>query len=159
MVTSSAAGPVLGGWITDILSWHWVFWISVPTGFALMFASMFLIRIDKAEPSLARNIDFLGISLAATALLCLLVVLEEGRRHDWFDSRLILSLTLVSGLSAYLFLWRELTCRHPVVDLRAFFESRLFDQLFLHLRVRRNPICAFVSSTPLSCRGAGNRHL
>ena len=120
MVTSSAAGPVLGGWITDILSWHWIFWISVPTGFALMFASMFLIRIDKAEPSLARNIDFLGISLAATALLCLLVVLEEGRRHDWFDSRLILSLTLVSGLSAYLFLWRELTCRHPVVDLRAF---------------------------------------
>ena len=120
MVTSSAAGPVLGGWITDVASWPFMFWISVPTGFALMVASAFLIRIDKAEPSLARNIDFLGISLAATSLLCLLVVLEEGRRLDWFDSRLILTLTLISGASAYLFFWRELTCRHPVVDLRAF---------------------------------------
>ena len=120
MVTSSAAGPVLGGWITDVASWPFMFWISVPTGFALMIASAFLIRIDKAEPSLARNIDFLGISLAATSLVCLLVVLEEGRRQDWFDSRLILTLTLVSGASAYLFFWRELTCRHPVVDLRAF---------------------------------------
>ncbi|SVA49747.1 uncharacterized protein METZ01_LOCUS102601 [marine metagenome] len=120
MVTSSAAGPVLGGWITDVASWPFMFWISVPTGFALMIASAFLIRIDKAEPSLARNIDFLGISLAATSLLCLLVVLEEGRRQDWFDSRLILTLTLISGASAYLFFWRELTCRHPVVDLRAF---------------------------------------
>ena len=125
MVTSSAAGPVLGGWITDIASWPFMFWISVPTGFALMVASAFLIRIDKSDPSLARNIDFLGISLAATCLLCLLVVLEEGRRQDWFDSRLILTLTLISGISAYLFFWRELTCKHPVVDLRAF-KSRNF---------------------------------
>ena len=120
MVTSSAVGPVLGGWITDVLSWHWMFWISVPIGFILMVASALLIRIDEAEPSLAKNIDFLGISLAATSLLCLLVVLEEGRRQDWFDSRLILSLALFSGVSAYLFLWRELSCRYPVVDLRAF---------------------------------------
>ena len=120
MVTSSAAGPILGGWITDVLSWQWMFWISVPTGIALMFASMFLIRIDQAELTLARNIDFLGISLAAISLLCLLVVLEEGRRQGWYESGMILSLTILSGVSAYLFLWRELTCQHPVIDLRAF---------------------------------------
>ena len=121
MVTSSAAGPMLGGWITDVLSWRWMFWISVPTGLVLMVLSIVFIRIDKADSSLARNIDFLGISLAATSLLSLLVVLEEGRRQDWFHSHFILTLTVISATSGYLFVWRELTCKHPVVDLRAFF--------------------------------------
>ena len=121
MVTASAAGPMLGGWITEILSWRWMCWISVPAGLVLMIASISFIRIDKAEPSLARNIDFLGISLAATSLLCLLVVLEEGRRQDWFHSNVILSLSITSAVSGYLFVWRELTCKHPVVNLRIFF--------------------------------------
>jgi DHA2 family multidrug resistance protein len=120
MVTSSAAGPMLGGWITEILSWRWMFWISVPTGLILMILSISCIRIDKPEPSLARNIDFLGISLAATSLLCLLVVLEEGRRQDWFHSSFILSFAITSAISGYLFIWRELTCKHPVVDLQVF---------------------------------------
>ena len=121
MVTSAAAGPMLGGWITETLSWRWMFWISVPTGLVLMVAAFAFINIDKTELKLARNIDFFGISLAATSLLCLLVVLEEGRRQDWFQSTLILSLSIASATAAYLFIWRELSCRHPFVDLRVFF--------------------------------------
>ncbi len=120
MVTSSAAGPILGGWITDVLSWQWMFWISVPSGFILMIASALLIKIDKAQFTLSRNIDFIGISLAATSLLCLLVVLEEGRRQGWYESNLIVFLSVIAGVSAYLFFWRELTCQFPVVDLGAF---------------------------------------
>ncbi len=120
LVTPMAIAPLLGGWITDILSWHWMFWLSVPAGTILMLASLVFIRIDKPELSLARNIDFLGIALAAASLLFLIVVLEEGQRLDWFESRLIICLTVASATSAYLFIWRELTCQHPIVDLRVF---------------------------------------
>jgi DHA2 family multidrug resistance protein len=120
LVTPVAIAPLVGGWITDVLTWRWMFWFSIPLGIILMFASIAFIKIDKTEFSLARNIDFLGIALAATSLLFLIVVLEEGRRHDWFASRLILTLATTSGISAYLFVWRELTCQHPVVDLKVF---------------------------------------
>ena len=120
LVTPIAIAPLIGGWITEVLTWRWMFWVSIPAGIALMLASIIFIKIDKAEFYLARNIDFLGIALAATALLFLIVVLEEGRRHDWFASKLILGLTIASGISAYLFVWRELSCKHPVVDLKVF---------------------------------------
>tara|TARA_Y100000758_G_scaffold300543_1_gene264845 strand:- start:724 stop:2265 length:1542 start_codon:yes stop_codon:yes gene_type:complete len=120
LVTPIAIAPLVGGWITEALTWRWMFWFSIPPGIILMLASIAFIKIDKTEFSLARNIDFLGIALAAASLLFLIVVLEEGRRHDWFDSRLILALATASVISAYLFIWRELSCQHPVVDLKVF---------------------------------------
>ena len=120
LVTPIAIAPLVGGWITEALGWRWMFWLSVPAGVMLMFASIAFIKIDKAEFALAKNIDFLGISLAAIALLLLIVVLEEGKRHDWFASQLILAFTAAGAISAYLFVWRELTCKHPVVDLTIF---------------------------------------
>ena len=120
LVTPIAIAPLVGGWITEALTWRWMFWFSVPLGLVLMLASIAFIKIDKTKFSLARNIDFLGIALAAASLLLLIVVLEEGGRHDWFASRLILALATASVISAYLFIWRELTCKHPVVDLKVF---------------------------------------
>ncbi|MDP6516529.1 MAG: DHA2 family efflux MFS transporter permease subunit [Alphaproteobacteria bacterium] len=119
-VTSMAVGPTVGGWITEILSWQWLFLISVPIALILMVLSATLIDFDKPETDLARHIDYAGIALAAICVITLLVVLEEGRRQDWFESGTIITLAVVSAVSGYLFLWRELTCRHPVVDLRVF---------------------------------------
>jgi len=56
----------------------------------------------------------------ATFFMCLLVVLEEGRRQDWLESRLILVLSAISVVSGFLFVWRELTCSKPLIDLRVF---------------------------------------
>ena len=120
LVTPMAIAPLLGGWITESLSWRWMFWFSVPIAIPLMLASVAFIHLDKAETSLARHIDFLGIVLAAVALVCLIVVVEEGQRHDWFSSRLIFSLAMGSAVSVCLFIWRELICKHPVVDLKVF---------------------------------------
>ena len=52
--------------------------------------------------------------------MCLLIVLEEGRRQDWFESGLIVVLASISVISGLLFVWRELTCEKPLIDLRVF---------------------------------------
>ncbi len=113
-------GPTLGGWITQSFSWHWLFLINLFPGTIVCLAVALLVDIDRPEPDLLRRIDILGIVLTVIFLGSLEYVLEEGPGKDWFDSRLILGLTAVTIVSAALFLWRELRCEHPVVDLWAF---------------------------------------
>ncbi len=113
-------GPTLGGWITQSFSWHWLFLINLVPGAIVCLAVALLVDIDRPRPELLRRIDLLGIVSTAIFLGSLEYVLEEGPGKDWFDSRLILALTAVTAVSALLFLWRELRCAHPVVDLWAF---------------------------------------
>ena len=113
-------GPTLGGWITQSFSWHWLFLINLLPGTFVCLAVASLVDIDRPQLGMLRKMDILGILLTAVFLGSLEYVLEEGPGDDWFDSRLILALTIVTIIGAGLFLWRELSCEHPVVDLRAF---------------------------------------
>ncbi len=113
-------GPTLGGWITQSFSWHWLFLINLLPGAFVCLAVASLVDIDRPNLDLLRRMDILGIVLTAVFLGSLEYVLEEGPGKDWFDSRLILAFTAVTVASGVLFLWRELRCEHPVVDLRAF---------------------------------------
>ena len=115
-----ALGPSLGGWISEEASWPWLFYFSVP--FAVLSAVLVFYFVDFDEPDWAifEDIDLPGILLMATFFMCLLVVLEEGRRQDWLESRLILVLSAISIVSGFLFVWRELTCAKPLIDLRVF---------------------------------------
>lgn len=118
--TAPALGPSLGGWISEYMSWHWLFLLNVPPGIIITVVIATIVRFDRPNPSLLRNIDFIGIALVAIALATLLVVVQEGRREGWFESGYIQSLSAISGVTFLLFLWRALTARYPVVDLRAF---------------------------------------
>tara|TARA_B100000614_G_scaffold248808_1_gene257130 strand:+ start:49 stop:1647 length:1599 start_codon:yes stop_codon:yes gene_type:complete len=118
--TAPALGPSLGGWISEYMSWHWLFLLNVPPGIVITVVIASVVRFDRPNPSLLRNIDFIGISLVAVTLATLLVVVQEGRREGWFESDYIRTLSVISAVAFVLFLWRELTARHPVVDLRAF---------------------------------------
>lgn len=115
-----ALGPTLGGWISDALSWHWLFLVLIPFALLAAFLVFTLVNFDRPEWNLARHIDLPGIALLATFFLCLLVVLEEGRRADWFDSDMIVTLSAITLVAGILLVWRELTCAHPVIDLRVF---------------------------------------
>ena len=122
---ASAIGPIMGGVIAETMSWQWIFLFNVPVGIAVTLLGGTLGRYDSPETGLWKKVDMPGIVLAMLTLGPGLVVLEEGRRADWFASDLIMSLTVVSGLALVLFLIRELTCRNPVVDLTVF-KSRNF---------------------------------
>jgi len=113
-------GPVIGGWITDTLNWHWLFYVNLVPGIAITFLIPFLVDIDKPDISLLGEADYPGILLMAVFLGTLEYVLEEGTRWNWFDDATIRACSYVSAASGLLFIVRSLTCTRPVVDLRAF---------------------------------------
>jgi DHA2 family multidrug resistance protein len=112
-------GPVIGGWITDTLNWHWLFYINLIPGATVTVLIPFLVKIDKPDLSLLKGADYLGIVLMAVGLGSLQYVLEEGARWNWFDDSTITIFTLIAGVAGILFIIRSLTFALPVVDLRA----------------------------------------
>jgi DHA2 family multidrug resistance protein len=112
-------GPVLGGVITDTLSWHWIFFVNVPLGTIGAILSWKYIT-DLPDAIKPPKIDWAGIAFIACALGSLQYVLEEGSIHDWFDSTAIRTFFGISIVSFIAFVWRELTTDYPAVDLRLY---------------------------------------
>lgn len=113
-------GPTVGGYLTDALSWHWLFFINIIPGIAVTAAALILIDFDKPDWSLFHDFDWIGLLSMAGFLGALEYVLEEGPRNDWFGDHAVLLTAWVSGLSAIVFFVRIFTARQPIVDLRAF---------------------------------------
>src|SRR5205807_6631764 len=101
-------------------SWHWAFLVNIVPGFVVAAVVWLTIDIDKPDLSLLRNFDLTGLVLMATFLGCLEYALEEGPRWDWLDDETIRVTAAVSAVAGVFFLFRVLTCRQPIVDLRAF---------------------------------------
>jgi DHA2 family multidrug resistance protein len=123
-----AIGPTLGGYIVDHYSWPWIFYINLPVGALGLFMVANFVHEDEeikaANANLAaqqrKHMDWIGITFMSVGLCALQYVLEEGSRDDWFDSRVITGLTLLSAFSLAAFVVRELTAKVPAVDLRLF---------------------------------------
>jgi len=112
-------GPVIGGWITDTLNWHWLFYVNLLPGVAITILGALLVRIDEPDLKLLKGADYPGIALMAIALGTLEYVLEEGSRWNWFDDATIRGCSWVVAIAGILFVIRSLTFARPVVDLRA----------------------------------------
>lgn len=110
-------GPTLGGYIVDAYAWPWIFYINVPLGLIAGLMVWTYVR-DVAHQVRAKSVDVLGIVLLTLAVGALQWMLERGERHDWFDSRFVTTLAVVSVVSAVLLVWRELTVDEPVIDFR-----------------------------------------
>src|SRR5215467_3110495 len=113
-------GPTVGGYLTDALSWHWLFFINVIPGAAVTIVTLMLVDFDKPDLTLFNHFDWPGLIAMAGFLGALEYVLEEGPRNDWFEDQTIVMLAVVSAVSAVLFFARVLTAHTPIVDLRAF---------------------------------------
>jgi MFS transporter, DHA2 family, multidrug resistance protein len=113
-------GPTVGGYLTDTLSWHWLFFINVVPGIAVTLAAILLIDFDKPDFKLFETFDWIGLLFMALFLGALEYVLEDGPRYDWFDDSTIALMAVVSASTAAIFFVRALTARNPIVDLRAF---------------------------------------
>lgn len=113
-------GPTLGGWITQTYTWRWLFLLNVLPGIIVTSAVFCLVKCPPPDLKLLKRFDYPGIVLIVIFLSCLEYLLGEGPENDWFDSRLIVTLSFVVVSSAGLLLWRELSCRHPVINLGAF---------------------------------------
>ena len=110
-------GPTLGGWLTDNYGWPWIFYVNLPVG--ILAATMIAAYVhDSEHQRRPPTIDYQGIALLAVSVGAAQYVLEHGQREDWFDSRLIIWLTVIGVVGGIALLWRELTTDHPVIDFR-----------------------------------------
>ena len=125
VVTAPAVGPVLGGYLTDTFSWHWVFLINLPVGMLSLALTWLFVHdsptvVREREERIARGvkIDYVGFILVAIGFGCLQVVLDRYERDDGFSSTFISCFAIASAVCLIgLIIW-ELWVDQPIVNLR-----------------------------------------
>src|SRR5712671_6054189 len=122
-VMAPTIGPTLGGWITFNYSWRWIFFINLPVGIGTWFLVR---RFVEDPPYLSRlkaagvKLDYIGIALLTLGVGALQVLLDKGQEDDWFGSRFITTLVIVSAVSLIALIVWEWNHDAPIVDVRLF---------------------------------------
>jgi DHA2 family multidrug resistance protein len=124
IVIAPIFGPIIGGWVTDNLSWPWLFYINLPVGAFSAIASWSILR-ERESKIVKLPIDAVGLFLLVLGVGALQFMLDNGNDKDWFNSPVIVTAAVAAFVSlSFLVPW-ELGDRHPVIDLRLF-EGRNF---------------------------------
>ena len=118
-LVAPVVGPLLGGWLTDNMTWPWIFYINVPVGLVAAGVTWGIYR-HRETPTRKLPIDSLGLVLLVVWVGALQLMLDKGKELDWFSSSQITILALVAAVSFAVFVVWELTQEHPVVDLHLF---------------------------------------
>ncbi|MFL6661251.1 MAG: DHA2 family efflux MFS transporter permease subunit [Rhizobacter sp.] len=119
VLVAPVAGPLLGGWITDNISWPWIFYINIPVG--LVAAAITWSIYHKRDPGPKRvPLDYVGLGLLVLWIGALQIMVDKGKELDWFASTQIVMLAVTAVVGFLFFLAWELTETHPIVDLRLF---------------------------------------
>jgi DHA2 family multidrug resistance protein len=122
VVVAPILGPILGGYLTYVYSWPWIFYINVPIG--LFSAAVVWYFLKEKESALQRDpIDWVGLFFLTVGVACLQIMLDKGLDLDWFNSNIIITLTIVSAISlTYFVIWTAYQ-KFPIVDF-TFFKVR-----------------------------------
>jgi MFS transporter, DHA2 family, multidrug resistance protein len=130
-------GPTLGGWLSDNVSWHWVFLINGPVGVMTLPLIAAVVRDSEAAVEERRKwreqkagFDLVGFVLVATFLGALEIMLDRGLEDDWLGSSFITAVAIVCALAFVLMIPWEATLRNPTIDVRMV-ATRQFGACFL----------------------------
>ncbi|WP_340642799.1 DHA2 family efflux MFS transporter permease subunit [Rhodocyclus gracilis] len=118
-MVAPVVGPILGGWLSDNLSWPWIFYINIPVGLLAAWATWRIYRPRETATRIV-PIDRLGLVLLVLWVGALQIMLDKGKELDWFNSWEIIALGVTALIAFVVFLVWELTEEHPVVDLSLF---------------------------------------
>lgn len=118
-VVAPILGPILGGTISDNMSWHWIFYINIPVAALCAFGAVRLLTPAETRTEQI-SIDKIGLALLVVWIGALQIMLDLGREHDWFEDRFIVGLAITAAIGVVVFVAWELTDRQPIVDLRVF---------------------------------------
>ena len=112
-------GPILGGYLCDEYSWHWVFFLNTPIAIGCAFLAWNLLQ-RYTDPLSRSPIDRVGLVLLVVWVAALQLMLDEGKDLDWFASGKIVTLAIIAVVGFVAFLIWEIHEEHPVVNLRVF---------------------------------------
>jgi len=119
VIIGPTLGPPLGGYIVEHYSWPYIFYINIPIGVIATLLTLQFVRSPKyAEKKAAKDVDWIGIGLLALSVGSLQYVLERGQEDDWFSNTTITVLAVAAVLGFFFFIWRELSTKNPIVELR-----------------------------------------
>ncbi|WOH79815.1 DHA2 family efflux MFS transporter permease subunit [Bradyrhizobium sp. BEA-2-5] len=113
-------GPTVGGYITDLMSWNWLFFINVVPGIGITIGVLALVDFDEPQFELLDRFDWWGLLFMASFLGTLEYVLEEGPQYEWLQDTSVAVCAAVGFVSAIAFFWRVFTVDEPIVNLRTF---------------------------------------
>lgn len=122
IMAAPVLGPTLGGIITEYINWRWIFFINVPV---CLLSFMMGIRVIPDTPKRPHPIDWAGLFLLSVGLGSLQMFLDQGNIKDWFESKLIVVLAIISFGSISLFFIRSLYVKHNIIRLELF-KNHLF---------------------------------
>lgn len=126
VIVGPTLGPPLGGYIVDHFSWPYIFYINIPIGIIAALLTLSFVKSPKyGEKIKARQVDWWGIVFLTLFVGSLQFVLEHGQQDDWFNNQIIVILSVVSVFGLLFFIWRELTYKHPIVNLKVLKDSNL----------------------------------
>ena len=113
-------GPTVGGYITDAMSWHWLFFINIVPGIGITVGVLALVDFDQPNFALLDRFDWWGLIFMAGFLGSLEYVLEEGPQYEWLQDTSVAVCASICAVSATAFFYRVLSAEEPIVDIRAF---------------------------------------
>ncbi len=126
VIVGPTLGPPLGGYIVDHCSWPYIFYINIPIGIIATLLTLSFVRSPKyGEKLKANQVDWLGIVLLSAFIGSLQYILEHGQQDDWFNDDWIVRLTVISLVGLYFFIWRQLTYKYPIVNLKVLKDQNL----------------------------------
>ena len=121
IVLAPILGPVIGGWITDNWTWPYIYYINIPIGIlAWVLSNTFIYDPDYAKKQTGVKTDFVGFFFLCVWLISLQIVLDKGNNADWFNAPWICWLSLISAISATLFIISQIKNKQSLVDLSIF---------------------------------------
>jgi len=118
-----AIGPVLGGFLTEYVSWRAIFYINLPVGVLAVLAALFVVR-ESRDTTAGRRVDVLGVGILTVGLTAIVLALIEGNAWGW-DSLAVLGLIAFSLVSLVWFVLTEFRVKAPIIEF-ALFKSRNF---------------------------------
>ena len=122
-IMAPTIGPTLGGWITFNYSWRWIFFINLPVG---VITWLLVRRFVEDPPYLQKmkkagvKLDYIGIALLTVGVGALQILLDKGQEDDWFGSRFITTLIIVSATCLISLVVWEWFAKTPIIDVRMF---------------------------------------
>ncbi len=131
VIVSPIVGPIMGGWITDNLSWRWIFFINVPVGLAAFLMTKVFVEDPHYIRRITAGLDYYGFAFMAVGLGALQVILDKGQQVDWFEASWIRWASLLVVVALFAFFIRELRTKHPVVELKVLKDRNLVGGMVL----------------------------